>query len=51
MIDKIFKLHDKACVEGIDIIFVSPIPLMIRELRWKEMAHEPRGTGKKKLQG
>ncbi len=46
MIDKIFKLHDKACEEGVDIVFVSPIPLMIRELT--EMAMCPRDTGKKR---
>ena len=32
MIDKIHELHERACREKLDIVFVSPIPLMIREL-------------------
>src|SRR5690606_40511833 len=32
MIDQIFQLHERACREKLDIVFVSPIPLMIREL-------------------
>lgn len=39
MLDKINQLHDKACEEKLDIVFVSPIPLMIRELT--EMAMCP----------
>ena len=39
MIDQIFQLHEKACREKLDIVFVSPIPLMIRELT--EMAMCP----------
>ena len=32
MIDKIHEIHERACREELDIVFVSPIPLMIREL-------------------
>ena len=39
MIDKINQFHKKACKEKFDIVFVSPIPLMIRELT--EMAMCP----------
>ena len=39
MLDQINKLHEKACGEKLDIVFVSPIPLMIRELT--EMAMCP----------
>ena len=46
MIDKINELHEKACEEKIDIVFVSPIPLMIRELT--EMAMCPKGSGKRR---
>ena len=46
MLDKINQLHDKACEEKLDIVFVSPIPLMIRELT--EMALCPKGSGKKR---
>ena len=46
MLDQINQLHEKACGEKIDIVFVSPIPLMIRELT--EMAMCPKGSGKKR---
>ena len=46
MLDKINQLHDKACEEKLDIVFVSPIPLMIRELT--EMSMCPKGSGKKR---
>ena len=45
MIDQINQLHEKACVEKFDIVFVSPIPLMIRELT--EMAICPKGSGRR----
>ena len=44
MLDRINQLHEKACEEKIDIIFVSPIPLMIRELT--EMAMAQRAVAK-----
>ena len=46
MIDQINQLHEKACREKLDIVFVSPIPLMIRELT--EMAMCSKGSGKKR---
>jgi len=46
MLDKINELHEKACKEKLDIVFVSPIPLMIRELT--EMAICPKGSGKRR---
>lgn len=45
MIDQIFQLHERACREKLDIVFVSPIPLMIRELT--EMAMCPKGSGRR----
>lgn len=46
MIDQIFQLHERACREKLDIVFVSPIPLMIRELT--EMAICPKGSGRRR---
>ena len=45
MIDKIHEIHERACREKLDIVFVSPIPLMIRELT--EMAMCPKGSGRR----
>ena len=46
ILDQINQLHDKACEEKLDIVFVSPIPLMIRELT--EMAMCPKGSGRRR---
>ena len=46
MLDQINKLHIKACEEKNDIIFISPIPLMIRELT--EMSICPKSNAKKR---
>ena len=46
MLDKINELHERACEEKLDIVFVSPIPLMVRELT--EMAICPKGSGKRR---
>lgn len=45
MLDKINELYEKACREKLDIVFVSPIPLMIRELT--EMSICPKGGERK----
>src|SRR5690606_41823451 len=46
MIDQIFQLHERACREKLDIVFVSPIPLMIRELTEMAIRSEERRVGK-----
>ena len=46
MLDQINQLHEKACGKKLDIVFVSPIPLMIRELT--EMAMCPNGSGRRR---
>ena len=46
MLDRINQLHEKACEEKLDLVFVSPVPLMVRELT--EMAMCPKGSGKRR---
>lgn len=45
MIDKIHEIHERACREKLDVVFVSPIPLMIRELT--EMSISPNSNNRR----